>query len=88
MIAFTRVDTDGAKYSSAEVWKGAMRRFETRVRRYDIYVARLTLRRRCAGDGPLDYARNRAVITPLEGYDEKGEPLARPVLASALASLA
>jgi len=88
LIAFTRVDTDGAKYSSADVWKGALRRFETRVRRYDIYVARLALRRRCAGDGPLDYARYRAVIKPLEGYDEEGEPLPRPVLASALVSLA
>ena len=88
LVAFTRVDTDGAKYNPADVWKGALRRFETRVRRYDIYVARLSLRRRCAGDSPLDYARYRAVIAPLEGYDEDGEPLPRPVLASALASLA
>ena len=87
LIAFTRVDTDGAKYSSSEVWKGALRRFEVRVRRYDIYVARLTLRRRCAGDCPLNYARHNAVVSPLEGYED-GEPLPRPVLASALASMA
>ena len=84
LIAMVKVDTEGLKYVAEHVWKGAIRRFASRIRRYDIYVARLSLRESSAGRDPPNQARHSAVIAPIEGYDTDGAPLPRPWLEAAL----
>ena len=83
-----RVDTDGAKYSSADVWRSALRRFESRVRRYDIYVDRLALRRDSKGDPPQQLVRHNDVLYPLPGYEGSGQPVPRRHLTHALTDCA
>jgi hypothetical protein len=87
LIAMVKVDTEGAKYEPERVWKGALRRFQTRVLRYDTYVARLFLRQACFGRAPPNPARHSAVLAPIQGYDVDGTPLRRSALAAALDEL-
>ena len=88
LIAMVRVDTDGAKYNSADVWRSALRRFESRVRRYDIYVDRLALRRDSKGDPPQQLVRHNDVLYPLPGYEGSGQPVPRRHLTQALTDCA
>ena len=67
--------------------RGALRRFESRLRRYDTYVARLHLKQACAGNNPPSQARHAAVVAPIEGYEADGSPLPRPALEACLAEL-
>ena len=84
LIAFVRVDTDGVKYSATDVWRAALRRFASRIDRYDIYVARLTRRNKGFGNPPRVEYHTR-ILAPLEGYDPlTGSPVPRPHLADSL----
>ena len=80
--------TDGAKYNSADIWRSALRRFESRVRRYDIYVDRLALRRESKGDAPQQLVRHNELLYPLPGYVGPGQPAPRDHLSQALTDCA
>ena len=84
LIAFVRVDTEGAKFKPQDIWVCALRRFEARNRRLDIYVSRITLRRRCAGLDPPRYDRYTAALAPIASYDENGCSEPHPKLIEAL----
>ena len=44
------------------MWRSALRRFDSRVRRYDIYVDRLALRRDSKGDAPQQLVHHNDLL--------------------------
>ena len=77
VIAFTQVDTKGAKWDANAVWRQALLRLESRVVRMGESVRRRMLRRRSQGEDG-DGAHERAVekwnkvVAPLASFDKEG----------------
>ena len=71
LIAFTLVDTNGEQFQAEEVWKGAVRRFISRVERLKVSV-RIRAAKCRSSHSDLSLEHENKMLAPLGSFNEVG----------------
>ena len=71
LIAFTLVDTSGERFQAEEVWKGAVRRFISRVERLKVSV-RIRAAKCRSSHSDLSLEHENKMLAPLGSFNEVG----------------